>query len=77
MAQEGAAARDAEWVARFIGDSRFTPNSRKLAVLSGVAIDDVNISLHHLLYHRRMAMRSTSRWQLESNECPTLSFAGK
>jgi hypothetical protein len=53
---------NAEWLARFIPHSRFTADSRALAVLTGMNIDDVNIALHELLYRRQLTMTSQSTW---------------
>jgi hypothetical protein len=61
---EACIAANADWIAHFIGERRATADSRRLAMLSGLPIDDVNVALHHLLYHGRLTMKTASRWEL-------------
>ena len=39
-------------------EERFRPNSRWLATMTGVPVDEINRALHHLLYQRRLTMGS-------------------
>lgn len=57
---------NAEWLARCLRTHWIMPNSRSLAVLTSMSIDDVNVALTHLLYQRHVTMHSTSSWNLTS-----------
>ena len=43
----------------------FRADSRWLAVMSGLPIDDVNVALHALLHSRRLTMTRANQWRLE------------
>ena len=43
-------------------DPRFRPDCRWIAVMSGIDLDDVNRTLHRLIYDRRLELRSAATW---------------
>ncbi|MDB4907099.1 MAG: hypothetical protein JWO05_1883 [Gemmatimonadetes bacterium] len=45
-----------------IGDARSRPESRSLAVMTGLPIDSVNVALHWLLYRRELELTTTTHW---------------
>ena len=51
-----------ETLVRLLSDQRFRPNTRWIAMMIGVPVDAVNISIQRLLCERRMSMRSTTTW---------------
>ena len=51
-------------IRRIVGDSRFRPDARWIAVMTGIPVDDVNIALHWLLYRRELVMASPRTWTL-------------
>jgi hypothetical protein len=55
-------------VAAAIGVQPFTPDSRHLAVISGVPLDDVNIALTAMLRDGRLTMPSAREWVLAPGE---------
>lgn len=44
----------------------FRTNTRWIAVRLGIAIDEVNIALHRLLYARRVKMTKENEWAIQS-----------
>jgi len=63
--EEACVAANAARLARFIRDERFVADSRRLAVLTGMPIDDVNTALHQLLFDRRITMTTANRWEFQ------------
>ena len=55
-------AENAAEVLRVVGDARFRPDSRWIATMTGIPLDDVNVALHHLLRQRRLAMHTAHTW---------------
>ena len=55
----------AEILAGLVGHHAFRADSRWLAVMSGLPIDDVNVALHALLHSRRLTMTRANQWRLE------------
>ena len=53
-------------ILHLVADRRFRADTRWLAVMAGLPIDDVNRALHLLLYERRLTMRSTRTWTPET-----------
>lgn len=49
-------------ILRVVGDRRFRANSRWIAMMTGIPIDEVNVALHRLLYERRLTMGSRAVW---------------
>ena len=45
-----------------LGDTRFRPDSRWLAVTLNIPLDDVNIALQRLLYKRALLMSDRHTW---------------
>jgi transcriptional regulator with XRE-family HTH domain len=43
-------------------DPRFRADSRWIAMMAGIPLDDVNVALHWLLHSRRLVMRSRTTW---------------
>jgi len=50
-----------------VGHPDFRADSRWLAVMSGLPVDDVNVAIHSLLHARRLTMTSAARWRQEKN----------
>ena len=50
-------------ILRVVGDPRFRADSRWIATMTGIPIDEVNVALHALLRRRRLAMRTPTTWQ--------------
>jgi hypothetical protein len=59
-------AENASTILRLVIDERFRPDSRWLAMMTGIALDDVKVALHRLLYERRMRMTAQGTWTGES-----------
>jgi hypothetical protein len=55
-------AENAGEILRVVGDGRFRPDSRWLATMTGIPLDDVNVALHHLLWQRRLTMQTPDTW---------------
>src|SRR4051812_48040678 len=49
-------------VLEFVGTAKFRADSRWIATMTGIAIDDVNASLHWLLHTRRVVMLTPTTW---------------
>ena len=49
-------------ILRVVGGRRFRADSRWIAMMTGIPIDEVNIALHRLLYERRLTMKSRAAW---------------
>lgn len=58
-------------IKRLVRDPRFRANSRAIAVLTGIPIDDVNRALNWLLYRGELRMAQPDTWILLENQCPT------
>ena len=43
----------------------FRADSRWIATLTGIPVDDVNVSLQRLLYNRTLVMRTRDQWRIE------------
>ena len=61
---EAAAANDA-MVLAVIDRISFRPDCRWIATMTGLSLDEVNISLHRLLYRREMVMQAQNEWRVE------------
>jgi predicted enzyme related to lactoylglutathione lyase len=61
------AHENAEILAQLVGQRGFRADSRWLAVMSGLPIDDVNVALHALLHSRRLTMIRANEWRLEED----------
>jgi hypothetical protein len=44
------------------GGGRLRPDSRWIATVTGIPLDDVDVALHHLLWQRRLTMHSPDAW---------------
>ena len=55
-------AENAAAVLRLLRDGRLRPDSRWIATMTGIPLDDVNVALHHLLQQRRLAMHTAHTW---------------
>ena len=53
-------------ILRAVRDPRFRPDSRWIATMTGIPLDQVNVALHSLLYERRLVMTSRAAWSAES-----------
>jgi transcriptional regulator with XRE-family HTH domain len=51
-------------IRRVVTDRRFRADSRWIAMLTGIPLDEVNIALHWLLYRRQLVMSSPQTWTL-------------
>jgi transcriptional regulator with XRE-family HTH domain len=49
-------------ILRLTRDPRFRADSRWIATMAGIPLDDVNVALHWLLHSRRLVMRSRTTW---------------
>jgi len=49
-------------IRRLVNDSRFRADSRWLAIMTGIPLDDVNLALHSLLYRRELTMVGPDTW---------------
>ena len=58
-------AENAGIVLSLVADPRFRADSRWLAMMTGVPLDDVNRALHFLLHRRVLTMRATNLWTRE------------
>jgi hypothetical protein len=56
-------------IRRMVDDPRFRADSRWLAVMTGIALDDVNVALHWLLYRRELTMDGPHTWTLGEKQC--------
>ena len=55
-------AENAAAVLRVVGDPRFRADSRWVATMTGIPLDDVNVALHHRLWQRRLTMQTRDTW---------------
>jgi hypothetical protein len=56
-------------IRRVVGDPRFRADSRWIAVMTGIPLDDVNVALHWLLYRRELTMAGPHTWTIpEKND---------
>lgn len=51
-------------IRRLLSDSRFRPDSRWIAIMTGIPLDDVNSALHWLLYRGELTMATPDTWTL-------------
>jgi transcriptional regulator with XRE-family HTH domain len=51
-------------IRQVVADTRFRADSRWIAMLTGIPLDDVNIALHWLLYRRQLVMSAPQTWTL-------------
>jgi hypothetical protein len=67
-AEISAACREENFslILRTVSDPRFRPDSRWLATMTGIPVDQVNVALHWLLYERRLVMTSHATWSVGS-----------
>ncbi len=62
---EASVEENAASIRAFIGGTRFRPDSRLIATMTGLRLDEVGRGLHHLLYNHRLTMESATSWTLE------------
>lgn len=55
-------------IRRLVRDPRFRADSRWIAIMSGIPLDEVNIALHWLLFNRQLKMAAPNQWILEEDE---------
>ena len=53
-------------ILRTVSDPRFRPDSRWLATMTGIPLDEVNVALHWLLYEKRLVMTSHATWSVRN-----------
>jgi hypothetical protein len=58
-------SENARSILGLVEDGRFRADSRWIATMTGIPLDDVNRALHWLLYERRLMMRSFTIWTRE------------
>jgi hypothetical protein len=56
--------QNAETILRLARSPNFKPNSRWIAIRTGIPVDGVNAALDRLLRQRDLAMPSTHRWKI-------------
>jgi transcriptional regulator with XRE-family HTH domain len=49
---------------RAIGSGSFRADSRHLATISNLPLDEVNVALQRLLYNRRVVMATAEEWRI-------------
>jgi hypothetical protein len=49
-------------ILRVVGDRRFRADSRWIAMMTGISVDEVNVALHRLLSDHRLTMSSRAAW---------------
>jgi transcriptional regulator with XRE-family HTH domain len=64
---DAVARQQAETVAQFVQLPEFVPDTRQIAIRTGLSIDQVNAALDWLLRHRELRMTSKRRWTLLSD----------
>jgi transcriptional regulator with XRE-family HTH domain len=52
-------------LATVVTRKRFTPDARWIASQTGLALADVQVALHYLIYQRRLVLRSATTWTVE------------
>jgi hypothetical protein len=62
---EASVEENASSIRAFVGGTKFRPDSRWIATMIGLPLDEVNRALHHLLYNRRVTMESVTTWTQE------------
>jgi len=55
-------AENAAAVLALLDAGRLRPDSRWIATVTGIPLDDVNVALHHLLWQRRLTMQTPDSW---------------
>jgi plasmid maintenance system antidote protein VapI len=55
-------AENRKTVLRAVGDPRFRADSRWLAMMTGIPVDDLNLALHSLLHEGKLTMSSATQW---------------
>ena len=53
-------------ILRTVCDPRFRADSRWIATMTGIPVDQVNVALHWLLHERRLVMTSRATWSTKS-----------
>ena len=53
-------------ILQLVANPDFRPDSRWIAVKSGVDLDNVNRALHMLIHQRRLAMTTPERWTVNT-----------
>ena len=67
--REACVAEHCAAIRRLVSDPRFCADSRWIAIMTGISLDDVNIALHWLLYRRELIMSAPQTWTLsETND---------
>lgn len=51
-------------IKRVVADERFRADSRWIAMMTGIPLDEVNMALHWLLYRRELTMSARTAWTL-------------
>jgi hypothetical protein len=54
-------------IRRLVSDPRFRADSRWIAVMTGVPLDDINRALHWLLYRGELTMAGRNTWTLSEH----------
>jgi hypothetical protein len=49
-------------IRRLVSDPRFRAESRWIAVMTGIPLDEVNVALHWLLHRRELTMAGPQTW---------------
>lgn len=62
LLNEACAQHQAETVLRLVGSRAFRPDSRWLAIRTGLQVDAVNAALHRLLHQGQLVMKSSNHW---------------
>ena len=62
---QACVTENARCIAALVSRPGFRPDSRWLAVMSGLPVDDVNVALQELLRTRRLRTLSASTWIME------------
>lgn len=60
--QAACVAVNSSRVLEFVGDAKFRADSRWIATMTGIPVDDVNAALHWLLHTRRVVMLTPTTW---------------
>lgn len=61
--EESCALEHERAILAALGDTRFRPDSRWLAVVLNIPLDDVNVALQRLLRRRLLVMESRGTWR--------------
>ena len=65
--RDACLAENCAVIVRTVADPRFRADSRWIATMTGIPLDQVNVALHWLLYQRKLVMTSRSAWSVGGN----------